>query len=220
MDKKIRVLIVDDHAIVRAGIRLLLNSQSDIEVIGEAENGKEGLARARELRPDVVLMDINMPGMDGIEATRAIKEALAETRVLALTMHEDSRYFFQMLKEGALGYVLKGAEPSELLSAIRTVYQDKAFILPDLARRLLDDYLDRLKAGDKQDSYSKLTTREREVLKLIGDGYTSREIGKILYVSQNTVERHRTNIMDKLGMHNKSQLIKFAIRKGLVKLDS
>lgn len=220
MTRKIRVLIVDDHAIVRAGTRLLLNSQPDIEVVGEAENGKEGLARARELSPDVVLMDINMPDMDGIQATRAIKEALPESRILALTMHEDSRYFFQMLKEGALGYVLKGAEPSELLSGIRAVYQDKAFILPDLARRLLDDYLDRLKAGDEQDSYSKLTTREREVLKLIGEGYTSREIGEILFISQNTVERHRTNIMDKLGMHNKSQLIKFAIRKGLVKIDS
>lgn len=220
MAKKIRVLIVDDHAIVRAGTRLLLNSQPDIEVVGEAENGKEGLARARELSPDVVLMDINMPDMDGIQATRAIKEVLPEARVLALTMHDDSRYFFQMLKEGALGYVLKGAEPSELLSAIRDVYQNKAFILPDLARRLLDDYLARLKAGDEQDSYIKLTPREREVLKLIGDGYTSREIGEMLFISQNTVERHRTNLMDKLGMHNKSQLIKFAIRKGLVKMDS
>ncbi len=220
MARKIRVLIVDDHAIVRAGIRLLLNSQPDIEAIGEAENGKEGLARARELSPDVVLMDINMPDMDGIQATRAIKEALPEMRVLALTMHEDSRYFFQMLKEGALGYVLKGAESGELLSAIRAVYQDKAFILPDLARRLLDDYLERLKAGDEQDSYSKLTTREKEVLKLIGEGHTSREIGEILFISLNTVERHRTNLMGKLGMHNKSQLIKFAIRKGLVKIDS
>ena len=218
--KIIRVLIVDDHAIVRAGLRLLLNSQPDIEVVGEAENGKEGLARALKLSPDVVLMDINMPDLNGIQATRAIKEALPESRVLALTMHDDSRYFFQMLKEGALGYVLKGAEPSELLSAIRAVYQDKAFILPDLARQLLDDYLDRLRAGDEQDSYSKLTTREREVLKLIGEGHTGREIGEMLFISLNTVERHRTNLMDKLGMHNKSQLNRFAIRKGLVKMDS
>jgi two-component system response regulator NreC len=217
--RKIRVLIVDDHAIVRAGTRLLLNSQPDIEVVGEAVNGKEGLARAQELSPDVVLMDINMPDMDGIQATRAIKESLPEVRVLALTMHEDSRYFFQMLKEGALGYMLKGSEPDELLGAIRAVYQNKAYILPDLARRLLDDYLERLKAGDEQDSYSKLTTREREVLKLIGEGYTSREIAEMLCLSVNTVERHRSNIMDKLGMHNKSELIRFAIRKGLVKLE-
>ncbi len=115
--------------------------------------------------------------------------------------------------------MLKGADPNELISAVRAVYQDKAYILPDLARRLLDDYLDRLKLGDDQDSYSKLTTREKEVLKLIGEGHTSREIGEILFISLNTVERHRTNIMDKLGMHNKGQLIKFAIRKGLVKLE-
>ncbi len=217
--KKIRVLIVDDHAIVRAGLRLLLNSQPDIEVVGEAENGRESLARIQELKPDVVLMDISMPDMGGIEATQAIKESFPETRILALTMHEDARYFFQMLKGGALGYVLKGADPNELLSAIRAVYQDKAYILPDLARRLLDDYLKRLKEGEEQDSYSKLTTREKEVLKLIGEGFTSREIGEMLFISVNTVERHRTNIMDKLGMHNKSQLIKFAIRKGLVKLE-
>jgi two-component system response regulator NreC len=135
-------------------------------------------------------------------------------------MHEDSRYFFQMLKEGALGYVLKDAEPDELLDAIRAVNQDKAYMLPDLARRLLDDYLDRLKSGDEQDSYNELTAREKEVLKLIGEGRTSREIGEMLFISLNTVERHRTAIMDKLGMHNKGQLIRFAIRKGLVKMDN
>jgi two-component system response regulator NreC len=217
--KKIRILIADDHAVVRAGIRLLLNSQPDMEVVGEAENGRESIARAQELVPDVVVMDISMPDISGMEATKAIKEFVPEARILALTMHEDSRYFFQMLKEGALGYVLKGAEPSELLSAIRAVYQDKAYILPSLARRLLDDYLERLKVGEEQDSYSTLTAREKEVLKLIGEGYTSREIGEMLFISVNTVERHRTNIMDKLGMHNKSQLIRFAIRKGLVKLE-
>jgi two-component system response regulator NreC len=218
--KKIRVLIIDDHTIVRSGIRLLLNSQADMEAIGEAENGNKGLALAKELRPDVIIMDINMPDMDGITATRVIKKELPEMRVLALTMHEDSRYFFQMLKEGALGYVLKDAEPDELLDAIRAVNQDKAYMLPDLARRLLDDYLERLKAGDEQDTYNELTAREKEVLKLIGEGRTSREIGEILFISLNTVERHRTNIMDKLGMHDKGQLIRFAIRKGLVKMDS
>jgi two-component system response regulator NreC len=220
VDKKIRVLIIDDHTIVRTGIRLLLNSQPDMEAIGEAENGNIGLALAKEIRPDVIIMDINMPDMDGIIATRAIKKELPEVRVLALTMHEDSRYFFQMLKEGALGYVLKDAEPDELLDAIRAVNQDKAYMLPDLARRLLDDYLDRLKSGDEQDSYNELTAREKEVLKLIGEGRTSREIGEMLFISLNTVERHRTAIMDKLGMHNKGQLIRFAIRKGLVKMDN
>jgi two-component system response regulator NreC len=190
-----------------------------MEVVGEAENGRESLVRVQESKPDVVLMDISMPDMGGIEATQAIKKAFPETKILALTMHEDSRYFFQMLKEGALGYVLKGADPSELLSAIRAVYQDKAYILPDLARRLLDDYLERLEEGEEQDSYSTLTAREKEVLKLIGEGYTGREISEMLFISVNTVERHRANIMDKLGMHNKSQLIKFALKKGLVKLE-
>jgi DNA-binding NarL/FixJ family response regulator len=217
--RKIRVLIVDDHAIVRAGTRLLLDSQPDMETVGEAQDGKEALALARRIMPDVVLMDINMPDMDGVEATRLIKRDQPEVRVLALTMHEDARYFFQMLKEGALGYVLKGAEPNELLSAIRSAYQHKTYIVPSLARRLLDDYLERLNQGEELDSFSTLTAREKEVLQLIGEGHSSREISEMLFLSINTVERHRTNIMDKLGMHNKSQLIRFAIRKGLVKLE-
>ncbi len=219
MNKKIRILVVDDHAVVRKGIIVFLNSQPDMEVVGESGTGRDSIAKVQELNPDVVIMDISMPDLDGIEATQAIKKISPDARIVALTMHDDARFFFQMLKEGALGYVLKGADPNELLSAIRAVYQDKAYILPDLARRLLDDYLERLKEGEELDSYNKLTVREREVLKLIGEGYTSREIGEILFISSNTVERHRTNIMDKLGMHNKSQLIKFAIRKGLVKLE-
>ncbi len=219
MVKKIRVLIVDDHAVVRAGIHLLLDSQPDIEVVGEAPDGREGLAQAQKLSPNVVLMDIAMPDMGGIEATQAIKETCPQVQVLALTMHEDAPYFFRMLQAGASGYVVKGADPSELLSAIRAVAQDKAYLLPSLTRKLLDDYLERLEVGEEKDSYARLTTREKEVLKLIGDGYTSREIAEMLFLSINTVDRHRTNIMDKLGMHNKSQLIKFAIRKGLVKLE-
>ncbi len=217
--EKIRVLIVDDHVVVRAGIRLLLESQPDIEVAGEASDGREGLAQAQKLRPNVVLMDIAMPDMGGIEATQAIKETCPQVQVLALTMYEDAPYFFRMLQVGASGYVVKGADPSELLSAIRAVAQDKAYLFPSLTRKLLDDYLERLEVGEEKDSYARLTTREKEVLKLIGEGYTSREIAEMLFLSINTVDRHRTNIMDKLGMHNKSQLIKFAIRKGLVKLE-
>ncbi len=217
--KKIRVLIADDHAVVRAGIRLLLETQPDMEVVGEAQNGRESLDQAQKLKPDVVLMDITMPDMGGVEATKAIKEAYPHVQVLALTMHEDTPYFFRMLQAGASGYVLKGADPSELLSAIRAVSQNKAYIFPSLVRKLLDDYLERLEVGEEKDSYARLTAREREVLKLIGEGYTGREIAERLFLSINTVERHRTNIMDKLGMHNKGQLIRFAIRKGLVKLE-
>ena len=217
--KKIRILIVDDHAVVRAGIHLLLDSQGDMEVVGEAQNGREALVQAKKLKPDVALMDISMPDMEGVEATQLIKEACPKVLVLALTMHEEAAYFFRMLKAGASGYVVKGANPDELLRAIRAVFRDKAYLFPSLARTLLDDYLERLEMGEEKDSYAKLTVREREVLKLIGEGYTSREIAEMLFISINTVERHRTNLMDKLGMHNKSQLIRFAIRKGLVKLE-
>lgn len=217
--EKIRIIIVDDHAVVRAGIRLLLDSQPDMVVVGEAQDGRESLSQVEELKPDIVLMDITMPDMGGIDATQAIKKAHPKVQVLALTMHEDVRYFFQMLRAGASGYVVKGADPSELLRAVRDVAQNKAYLFPTLARSLLDDYLERLEVGEEKDSYAKLTNREREVLKFIGEGYTSREIAVLLTLSINTIDRHRTNIMDKLGMHNKSQLIRFAIRKGLVKLE-
>ena len=217
--EKIRIIIADDHAVVRAGIRLLLDSQPDMVVVGEAKDGRESLSQVEELKPDIVLMDITMPDMGGIDATQAIKKAHPDVQVLALTMHEDVRYCFQMLRAGASVYVVKGADPSELLRAVRDVAQHKAYLFPTLARSLLDDYLERLEVGEEKDSYAKLTNREREVLKFIGEGYTSREIAVLLTLSINTIDRHRTNIMDKLGMHNKSQLIRFAIRKGLVKLE-
>ncbi len=215
--EKTRILIADDHAIVRRGIRLLLESQPDMEVVGEARDGRDGLEQAQELNPDVMLMDITMPGMDGIEASRVIKASCPKVKILALTMHDNASYFFQMLQAGASGYVVKGAEPAELLSAIRAVRQNGVYLYPSLARELLDGYLEWLGAGEGRDSYARLTTREKEVFKLIVEGYTAREIAKALFLSPNTVERHRSNIMDKLGMHRKSQLIRFAISKGLVK---
>lgn len=217
--KRIRILIVDDHAVVRAGIHLLLDSQSDLEVVGEAQNGREGLVQTQKLKPDVVLMDIAMPEMGGVEATQAIKKTCPEVQVLALTMHEDLAFFFRILQAGASGYVIKGADPGELLDAIRAVAQNKAYLSPVLTRKLFDNYLLRLEVGEENDSYGKLTDRERDVLKLVGEGRTSREIAERLFISINTVERHRTNIMDKLGMHNKAELIRLAIRKGLVKLE-
>lgn len=217
--KRIRILIVDDHAVVRAGIHLLLDSQSDLEVVGEAQNGREGLVQAQKLKPDVVLMDIAMPEMGGVEATQAIKKTCPEAQVLALTMYEDPAFFFRILQAGASGYVIKGADPGELLDAIRVVAQNKAYLSPVLTRKLFDNYLLRLEVGEENDSYGKLTDRERDVLKLVGEGHTSREIAERLFISINTVERHRTNIMNKLGMHNKAELIRLAIRKGLVKLE-
>ncbi len=215
----IRVLIADDHAIVRTGLRLLLSHQQDIEVVGEAGDGRECVDLAAQLQPDVVLMDISMPVMNGMEATKIIKERQSDVQVLGLTMHDDDVYFFQLLNAGASGYVLKGASPDELLSAIRAVAQGQAYIYPTLTRKLLDDYIQRVASGEEQESYGGLTEREKEVLKLIAEGHTSRQIADILYLSVNTVERHRSYIMDKLNLHNKADLIKYAIRKGLVKLE-
>ena len=220
MNKKIRILVVDDHAVVRKGIIVFLDTQPDMEVVGESGTGRDSIAKVQELNPDVVLMDISMPDLDGIEATQAIKKISPETRIVVLTMHDNARYFFQMLKEGALGYVVKGADPNELLSAIRVVFENKAYLLPSLTTQLLDDYLTRLKDGQEEDSYTELTARERDVLTLIGEGHTSRIIAEMLFISINTVERHRANIMSKLKLNNKAQLIRYAIRKGLVKLDS
>lgn len=213
---KIRVLIVEDHSIVRAGVRLLIEAQPDMEVVAEAKDGHEALLKTKQLQPDVVLMDITMPGLSGLEATRIIKEEHPKTQVLALTMHENERYFFQILQAGASGYVVKGASPAELITALRAVYQGQAYLYPSLAKKLVDDYLSRVEAGEERDSYDGLTEREREVLKLIAEGRTSREIADTLYLSINTVERHRANLMGKLNLHNRADLIKYAIRKGLI----
>lgn len=216
---KINVLIVDDHAVVRAGIRLLLDSQPDMRVVGEANNGHESLVQAQKLKPDIVLMDITMADMSGVAATKTIKEANPQIHILALTMHEDPTYFFKMLQAGASGYVVKGADPNELLAAIRAASEHEAYLSPALTRILLDDYRQRLAGGEEDDSYSKLTDREKQVLKLIGEGLSGKEIAELLILSTNTVERHRSNLMDKLGMHKKSELIKFAIRKGVISLE-
>lgn len=216
--KKIRILLADDHAIVRAGLRLLLESQSDMEVVGEAADGRETIRRVRELRPDVVVMDITMPDLNGLEATRRIKEENPHAQILALTMHEDERYFFQMVHAGASGYVVKGAPPTDLLAAIRSVHQGQAYLYPSLAKKLLEEYLSRAK--EEKEAYDDLTDREREVLRLIAEGRTSKEIAEHLYLSVHTVERHRQNIMGKLRLHNRAELIKYAIRKGLIELET
>ena len=216
---KIRILLADDHAMFRAGIRALLESQSDMEVVGETADGEEAVAKVQELKPDVVLMDIGMPGMNGLEATRAIKKTSPETNVLALSMHDSEEYFFKMLSAEASGYVLKEAPPSELYAALRAVAAGDAFFYPTVARKLLDDYLRRVKAGEEKTTYDGLSGREREVLKLIAEGHTNREMAGLLYISVNTVEAHRAHIMQKLGMHSRSELVKYALRRGLIDLE-
>jgi two-component system response regulator NreC len=213
-----KILLADDHAIFRAGLKLLLESQPDFSVIGEAASGQEAIGAVKELGPDLVLMDVTMPGINGFEATRRIKAEYPKTQVLALTMHENEQYFFQMLHAGAAGYVIKGAPPEELIEAIRSVTQGQAYLSPALTRRLLDDYLDRVKEG--QPAEDPLTEREREVLRLIAEGLTSKEIANRLAISPYTVERHRANAMAKLDLHNRAELIRYAIRKGLIDLET
>jgi two-component system response regulator NreC len=214
--KKIRVLIADDHTIVREGIRMILTAQPDIEVVGEAANGQEAIDLTRKLRPDVVVMDISMPGVSGINATKAIKAEMPEVNVLALTMHEDETYVFQLLKAGASGYVLKRGAASDLVNAVRAASKGEAFLYPSVAKAVVQDYLQRVEAGEERERWDGLTQREREILKLIAEGYTNQEIAQKLYISVKTVQTHRAHILEKLGLHDRTELVRYAIRKGLI----
>jgi two-component system response regulator NreC len=212
---KIRLLLVDDHEIVRAGLRMLFLAEPDMSIVGEAGSGQEALNLVRELKPDVVLMDVAMPGMTGIEATRQIKETSPDTAVLALTMYEDEQYFFEMLHAGAAGYIPKRAAPDDLVSAIRVVSAGNVFLYASLAKYLVNEVLNQ-PATEKGPSVEELTAREREVLIQIAEGYTNREIAEHLVISPKTVDRHRENIMRKLNFHNRVELVKYAIEKGLI----
>ncbi len=215
MVEKIRVLIADDHTIVRSGVRLLLQAEPDIEVVGEAVDGGEALALAESLKPDVVLMDIAMPGMSGLDATRQIKARYPEMRVLVLTMHRSDEYFFEMLKAGASGYILKGAEISELIGAIRTVARDEVFLYPTMAKHLLQDYLSRLK--EPENGQPALTPREKEILRLLVEGYSNKEIAERLVVSPSTIHSHQSNLMRKLNLSSRHELIQYARQRGLLR---
>ena len=219
MSDQIRLLLADDHAVVRSGLRMLLQAQPDMIIVGEAETGQEAIRRVAELSPDVVLMDIEMPGMNGIEATRRIKADAPAAAVLALTMYEDDQYFFEMLRAGASGYVPKRAAPDELVSAIRAVSRGEVFLYPSLAGRLVQDYLRRGPAGEGEPPGDELTPREQEVLTLIAQGFSNNEIADRLVISAKTVDRHRENIMRKLNLHNRVDLVKYALRKGLIGLE-
>ncbi len=213
---KIRVLLVDDHTMFREGIRSLLQSYEDVEIVGEATDGREAIEKVHQLAPEVVLMDIAMPGMGGLEATRRIRREYSDVRVLVLTQHEDSEYILSMIRAGAKGYIAKTATASELVSAIRTVHKGESFLYPSAAKALVEEYLTR--AGGEETEYERLTDREREVLQLVAEGHTNREIADRLFISVKTVLRHRTNMMEKLDFHNRTELIKYAMSKGLIEM--
>lgn len=215
MADHLRVLIADDHTIVRSGVRLLLEREPDIKVVGEALDGNEALAMVKRLHPDVILMDITMPGMDGLEATRQIKARWPDVKVLVLTMHRSDEYFFEMLKAGASGYVLKGAETSELIHAVRVVGQGEVFLYPTMASKLVGDFLSRVSKGVESDP--SLTQREKEILRMLAEGYSNKEIAEKLVVSPSTVHSHRTNLMSKLGLSNRREIIQYARQRGLIR---
>jgi len=210
------VLIADDHTLVRDGIRALLALASDIEVVGEAANGKEAVEKARELAPDVVLMDLAMPVVTGLEATRRICRESPGTKVLALTQYDDSEYVIPVVEAGARGFVTKMSAFSELTAAIQAVYRGESYLSPSAAAVLVEERQQRADLGVGNDPYRQLTDREREILKLVVEGHTAREIAEILVVSPKTVEWHKSNLMSKLNIHNMADLVRFAIRKAVI----
>lgn len=212
----IRVLVVDDHTLVREGIVGLLDSQADIEVVGQAGIAREAIDAIPALLPDVVLMDITLPGASGLAATQEIRERFPPINVVILTIHDREDYLFQALRAGAVGYVLKGAEVQELLSAVRTAHRGDVYLFPAATKRLVADYLHRDRSDEERLTYDGLSAREQEVLGLIAQGMTSAQIAATLYLSPHTVQSHRDHIMAKLGLHSKATLIKYAISRGLI----
>ncbi len=212
----IKLLLVDDHQVVRTGLRMLLEGQPDMKIVGEADSGLQALEKAHELSPDVVVMDITLPDISGIEATRKLKEELPNIAVVALTIHDDEQYFFEMLQSGASGYVPKRAAPEDLIASIRAAYAGEIYIYPSLAKALVADFLGRSSQTGEKAPLDGLTSREQEVLSLLAEGMSNDEIGEALQISKHTVARHRENLMRKLELHSRSELVKYAIRKGII----
>jgi two-component system response regulator NreC len=217
MAKRIRILLVDDHDVVRSGVRMLLENEADLVILGEAGSGRQALELAEKLDLDVVIMDITLPDMSGIEVTQRIKQSHPKIAVVALTIHEDQQYFFEMLQVGASAYVPKRAAPNDLITAIRAAHRGEMYIYPSLAKLLVNDFLTRAEEADEKAKMNDLTPREQEVLALLADGKTNEDIADSLTISHHTVARHRENLMSKLGLHSRSDLVRYAIRKGLIK---
>jgi len=212
----IRIVLADDHAMIRTGLRLVLERQKDFRVVGEASDGREAVALAQQERPEVVVMDIGMPNLNGIEAARQITALVPESGVVILSIHSDEAYVLRALKAGARGYLLKESPEADLIAAIRAVDAGKAYFSPAVSRMLADDYVRQLQDREIEDSYELLTTREREVLQLIAEGKSNKEIAAMLNLSLYTVETHRGNLMEKLNLHTVPELILYAVRKGVI----
>lgn len=212
----VRILLADDHAILRTGLKLMLSNVPNLEVVAEATDGATALQLTEAHRPDLVIMDITMPGMNGIEATYELKRRLPSTRILMLTMHENEEMLFRTVQAGAAGYVLKKSADSELLDAIHQVMAGETFLRPEMAKQVIRDYLDRVDAGEEAQSFETLTEREQEVLKFLAEGLTNKQVAEKLVLSIRTVETHRMRIMDKLGLKGRAALVAYAKRRGLV----
>ncbi len=219
-DRIITIFLADDHTIVRQGLAKLLEGEPDLQVVGEAENGREAVSKVETLKPDIVLMDIAMPLLNGIEATRQIKKICPKTKVIILSMHSHDRYINELFSLGASGYLLKNSTGADIIKAIHAALQGDTYLSPSISRRVIEDYVSMKKKSPQEFLYGKLSNREREVFQMIAEGRSTREISDILYVSPSTIKTHRSNIMGKLKMNNISQLIQFAIHLGLVEIQS
>ncbi len=214
--KKLRILLADDHIVMRTGLRALLERQPNLEVVGESENGRETVALAASLRPDVVVMDVGMPVLNGIEATQTIVTQNPTVAVVILSMHADESYVMRALKAGARGYLLKDSAAADLIGAIQAISQGKSFFSPKVSRILAEDYVRVLKQKGAVDTYDLLTSREREILQLLAEGKTNKEMATALNISPYTVETHRGHILQKLNLHNSAELVLYAVRKGII----
>jgi len=215
-DKKIRVVLADDHAVLRAGLRALLNLEADMEVVGEAGNGREAMELAQSLTPDVIVMDISMPEVDGLAAVRGIHEMELPCHIVILTVHAEEDYLFQTLQMGASGYVLKSSADRELMDAIRAAHRGEVFLYPSAVKKVLGEYLKGARGEGAKREYEALTSREKEVLKLTAEGFTNQEIAEKLVISPKTVDTYRQRIMEKLNLHHRSELVRYALKTGLL----
>ncbi len=219
-DRFITIFLADDHTIVRQGLAKLLEAEPDLRVIGEAQNGREAVKKVQGLKPDLVIMDIAMPLLNGIEATRQIKKFSPQTKIIILSMHSHDRYISELISIGASGYLLKDSTGGEIVKAISAAMKGDVYLSPSISRRVIEDYLTLKKKSSREDLYTILSNREREVFQMIAEGHTTKEISGILFISPSTVKTHRSNIMEKLQINNISQLIQFAIRLGIVDVRS